>query len=290
MGQVTWVRGGVPILVTTQYLGYFGVHTGMRMNGWSVQANERVVLELGPWGYAKSIIASDIIAMLERHKPVGYVLRETLLEHATFDDAVHALSDVKLVAPLYFIMGGAKPGEGAVITKNREGLANAPDNKSVLLLNQSSSFYLAQTNWDNWMPIDREQCTGVEAALPSGVREACTKILKLLYGNTGGCLELCQLTSDGRHERAVALLDQMGQEHVSAENLYGILSDNHVEQGNTQFTALMSPASNSYRTIVREHQQPNGIGGNPLMKQTREAGIELFRWLMEQGQPFDVVV
>merc|ERR1711870_155926 len=137
-------------------------------------------------------------------------------------------------------MGGAKPGEGADITKNRKGLAHAPDKKSVLLLNQSSTFYLAQTNWDNWMPIDRTQCAGVERALPAQVQAACTKVLKLLYGNEGGCLDLCQLTSDGRQERAVELLNQMGKKQVTADNLFHVLSDSHVKQDDTQFTALMS--------------------------------------------------
>eukprot|EP01052_Picozoa_sp_SAG31_P020604 SAG31_NODE_1557_length_7884_cov_69.027357_7_plen_224_part_00 len=52
--QVQWMRGGEKLLETTQFLGYVGVHTGMRVGGWSVEANERVVLEPGPKiGYKK---------------------------------------------------------------------------------------------------------------------------------------------------------------------------------------------------------------------------------------------
>merc|ERR1712194_517267 len=140
----------------------------------------------------------------------------------------------------------------------------------------------------NWMPIDRTQCTGVERALPSEVQAACTEVLKLLYGNTGGCLDLCQLTSDGRQERAVQLLNQMGKKQVSADSLYHVLSDGRVEQDSTQFTALISAASNSYRTIVREHPRSNSNMESVLMKETRAAGVKLFRWLMNHAPSLDV--
>jgi hypothetical protein len=179
-------------------------------------------------------------------------------------------------------MGGAKKGEGAVITKNREGLANAPDHKNVVLLNESSTFYLAQTNWDPWMPIDEEQCRGTEEAFPSYVRTACTKVLKLLYDNDGGCMDLCRLTSDGRHERAVALLDKMGKDQLSDENLFNILSDPHVEQGNTAFTALIHPASGDYRTVVREHKQGKNTIVHPLAEKVRKSALEMFRSLVEK--------
>merc|ERR1711998_746739 len=101
-----------------------------------------------------------------------------------------------MVSPLYFIVAGAKPNEGAVITRNRAGLAHSPTNESVLLLKDAKSWYLAQTNWDPWIPIDKEQCEGTEAALPEYAQKACTKVLKMIFGNTGGCMELCRLVSD----------------------------------------------------------------------------------------------
>jgi len=282
--QVTWIRGGKDVLITTQYLGYFGVHTGMRVGGWSVQANERVLLEIGPWGWEKTVVASDLLALLEHHKPVGYVLREALLGVTTFDGAVKHLADVKIVAPLYFIMAGANPGEGAVITKNRNGLANLPNNKSVLLLNESNKFYLSQTNWDPTIPIDAEQCKGLEEALPLEVRSACSKVLKLLYGSTGGCMSLCELTSDGRHERTVMLLDAMGKDKVSSDNLFKVLSDSHVEQSITQFTALIHPASGDYRTIVREHGQNEKREPNPFFQRARAMAEHLFRSLIHRAE------
>jgi hypothetical protein len=91
--EVIWVKQGEEMLVTTQYLGYIGVHTGMRKGEWSVQANERVVLAPGPWGYQKTIIGQDVYALLTRHKAVGYLLRETLLSARTFEEAITTLSN-----------------------------------------------------------------------------------------------------------------------------------------------------------------------------------------------------
>lgn len=64
--QVVWKRHGKAVLTTTQYVGYIGVHTGMRNDGWTVQANERVVLTPGPViGYDKAILIDTAAAFLE---------------------------------------------------------------------------------------------------------------------------------------------------------------------------------------------------------------------------------
>lgn len=268
--DVTWVKNGKELVTSTQYLGYLGVHTGMRLGGWSVQANERVVLEPGPWGYEKSILASDVLALLERHQPVGYLLREALLAAPTFEDGLVELTKRKSVSPLYFIVGGARANEGAIITRNRGGLAHSPHNESVLLLKDAKSFYLAQTNWDPWIPIDKKQCEGTEEALPEYAQQACTKVLKMIFGNTGGCKELCRLVSDGRHEAAVAGMEKIQAQDITMDKIFDVLSDPHVMQGNTQFTAKMIPATSYYSTTVRtEHPGLSQERTDTLVKEAR---------------------
>merc|ERR1719420_269333 len=67
-------------------------------------------------------------------------------------------------------------------------------------------------------------------------------------------MELCRLVSDGRHERGVARLEEIEAQDVTPEKIYDVLSDPHVMQGNTQFTALMNPSTNEYSTTARtEH-------------------------------------
>lgn len=287
---VTWVKGGVEIFKSTQFVGYFGVHTGMRMGGWSVQANQRVVLEFGPWGYQKSIIASDLFALLEKHKPVGYVLREALLSKATFDEALQHLSTVKLVAPLYFIMGGAKDGQGAVITKNRGGLADLPRNLSVLLLNESKTYYIAQTNWDPSLPVTFDQCNEIQDAFPPKVDEVCMEVFKRIYGNTGGCRQLCSLFSDGRRERAVELLNRLSKDQASGDTLFTVLSDPKLNNHLTQFTSIMHPKSSEYRTVARVHNNSEPFQVSPVMQKTREIGKTLFNWFTQHLPVSEVLV
>ncbi len=68
----------------------------------------------------------------------------------SFEDAVKYLSSTDLIAPVYFIVGGVKTNEGAVITRNQ---LEAID---IWRLNASSSgiekWYLLETNYDHWVP------------------------------------------------------------------------------------------------------------------------------------------
>jgi N-acylethanolamine-hydrolysing acid amidase len=60
------------------------------------------------------------------------------------------LSTSDLIAPAYFIIGGANPYEGAVITRSQDKLID------VWRLNKTSSgiekWYLLETNYDHWLP------------------------------------------------------------------------------------------------------------------------------------------
>jgi hypothetical protein len=276
--QVTWVRGGEPLLVTTQYLGYLGVHTGMRKGGWSVQANERVVLEPGPWGWQKTILAHDVLSILEGHTPVGYSLRQTLLNVATFEDAITALSDTKLVSPLYFIVAGAGVGEGAVVTRARSGLAN--NSNSVIRLS-NEKWNIVQTNWDNWMPIDKKQCLGTVAALPQYARDFCRDIAKVVFGDPTGCNAFCGLMSDGRAEAGRAAMAQLKPTEVDFDHIEAIMGKAPVNNGGTIFTSLIDPHTNSYKTVIRQHDADT-IFKEPYFMELRKAQfLAAFRALLK---------
>eukprot|EP00418_Pyrodinium_bahamense_P098534 CAMPEP_0179026046 /NCGR_PEP_ID=MMETSP0796-20121207/8311_1 /TAXON_ID=73915 /ORGANISM="Pyrodinium bahamense, Strain pbaha01" /LENGTH=442 /DNA_ID=CAMNT_0020722111 /DNA_START=45 /DNA_END=1368 /DNA_ORIENTATION=+ len=249
--QMTWMKGGKELLETTQYVGYLGVHTGMRKGAWSVQANQRIILEpqvLGGW--QKTVVSQDVLALLELRKPVGYLLRETLLAATTFEDAVTALSQAKSVSPLYLVLAGAGLNEGAVLTRNRDGLAR--NNQSVRFLSDQVPA-LVQTNWDSWIPIDKAQCLGAVATWPTVAKAACARTVKLIYGDPSGCEALCGLTSDGRAEAARAALGKLGTDKFDAGHLFEVLSQPPVLASTTQFTSLMEPRTNYYQTVVRTH-------------------------------------
>jgi hypothetical protein len=113
--QVEWKKHGKVVMTSTQYLGYTGVHTGMRHDGWSVQANERVVLTPGPGiGYKNSTLALTALAFAKGHSTVGNFLRSSLLKAATFEEALPLLENTPLASPMYLIVGGKV--QGRVIT------------------------------------------------------------------------------------------------------------------------------------------------------------------------------
>ena len=49
---------------------------------------------------------------------------QTLSESENFDAAVYKLANTPLIAGVYYIVGGASPREGVVITRNRNGPAD----------------------------------------------------------------------------------------------------------------------------------------------------------------------
>jgi hypothetical protein len=163
--QVSWTRAGEQLLETTQFLGYVGVHTGMRIGGWSVEANERVVLSPGPViGCASLLRVARVCArratilprkahgmmtlggahvadknatllltaqaFAEGHETVGGFLRSILLRASTFEEALPLLEDTPLASPMYLIVGGID--NSAVITRDRLGPANVSQDTSVL--------------------------------------------------------------------------------------------------------------------------------------------------------------
>lgn len=176
------------------------------------------------------------------------MLRETLLSKATFAEAVPELSHRPMVNPLYFVVAGTKRGEGAVIARNTSG--PALNNHSVELLSEAKDGYLAQTNWDYSVPITEEQCLATVAALDPRLEKACHTFTKLVFGDKGGCEELCRLTSDGRREAMVKAME--GVRDTDLAKVLEVMSQPPVLQDGTTFTALMTPWNSSYKTIVRE--------------------------------------
>jgi len=64
-----------------------------------------------------------------------------------FEDAVQLASTQRLIAPVYFILSGVNPGEGAVVTRNR---TVADD---VWRLDADAGrWFLVETNDDHWKP------------------------------------------------------------------------------------------------------------------------------------------
>ena len=284
--QLTWKKGGKSVLTTTQYIGYFGVHTGMRLGGWSVQANERVVLLPGPIiGYEKSILLATVASFALGATPVGTYLRNALLSAATFEEALPILESTHLASPMYIIVGGAKEDEGAVITRGRKGVAttdnfnlpipNADKSKAVWKFADADGseyndkrFHI-QTNWDWWHTETADECRAGMAKLDPKWESLCEKVLNIVFGGKNLCNHLCQEFSDGRREAGEASLNAAfgNSPSVDYEALFGVMSKAPVLNGITRFTSIMSAATGYYNTTVR--------GGVPPSEDDRKSSDEL---------------
>ncbi|XP_066279193.1 N-acylethanolamine-hydrolyzing acid amidase-like [Branchiostoma lanceolatum] len=110
--MVDFQTKGQTLYTSTSYLGYVGALTGQRPNKFTVSVDER---NQGAWWM------NALEALLNRKASLmSFLVRETLAEADSYDAAIQKLAYTPLIAPVYFIVGGANVAEGAVITRNRE--------------------------------------------------------------------------------------------------------------------------------------------------------------------------
>jgi N-acylethanolamine-hydrolysing acid amidase len=136
---VDFQRGGQTIYSATTFAGFVGVLTGVRPQGWSLTVNQRDIGNIFD-------ILKNIEEALEGAHSIGMFLRDTLESTATFDDAVEALQHQRLMGPVYLTVAGTQPGQGAIITRDRE------DPADVWWIAAPENWYRGQTNDDHWKP------------------------------------------------------------------------------------------------------------------------------------------
>ena len=149
--DVDFIKGGKKIFRGTGAPGIAGVFNGMSYTGaaggrgegegWSVTIDAR-----GKGGrLLVNILQSLLVHSMTPTQHMRYVLEQT----ADFKQAVLLLSTTPQVDENYFIVGGTKNAEGAVISRGRE---KADD---VWRLNPSepNGWYRLQTNYDHWNPV-----------------------------------------------------------------------------------------------------------------------------------------
>ncbi|CAE7880786.1 Asah1, partial [Symbiodinium necroappetens] len=140
-----WKDGKV-LMLAPSFLGWVGIHTGMRMDGWTFEQNMR-----HPLDRAKSLQAFKA----GKGDLYGWRVRQIMETSPTYQGALTSLTNTRVMAPMYFILSGKGKYEGAVITKDLgdDHLAGTPE---VRQLNESDgTWYLLQTNDDvNKWPED----------------------------------------------------------------------------------------------------------------------------------------
>uniref|UniRef100_A0A672IDP1 Uncharacterized protein n=1 Tax=Salarias fasciatus TaxID=181472 RepID=A0A672IDP1_SALFA len=98
----------------TSFAGYVGLWTGQSPNKFTVSGDQEVRL------LEKTEISAD---------------------------AVMRLSKIPIITGVYYIVGGVRPGEGVVITRDRKGPADIWPLEPV-----DGGWYRVETNFDHWLP------------------------------------------------------------------------------------------------------------------------------------------
>ena len=114
---------------------------------------------------------------------------------------------MRIQAPIYYIIAGTDgSGNGAVITRNQTQVNGPNGSEDVLFLNNSAHGWYLVETNYDWW----------------------------------------QPASDTRRENAIKMLDAVGQENVSFEALYEILSTPPVLAKDTVYTIQMAPSNRTY--------------------------------------------
>ena len=137
---VDFQQGGQTVYTGTTFAGLIGLATAQKPHAYTISVNER---DAGTWWM------NAFEALLAGTHGITFLLvRDAVSDkEMDFESAVNSLTSSRLIAPSYIIVGGVKPGEGVVITRDRTAAKDLwqmdPDN---------GHWYLVETNYDHWLP------------------------------------------------------------------------------------------------------------------------------------------
>jgi len=133
-------KGNKTLFEMTSFAGYVGVLSGMKKGAFSTTIDTRFY----PEGITQ-LFYEIVVAITEKNASlVSFLLRDVFTNENDFHAALKWLTDAPLIADVYYIMAGVKPGEGVVVSRNREG-------GDVWMLDiPKGRWYEVQTNYDHW--------------------------------------------------------------------------------------------------------------------------------------------
>jgi len=200
--EIDFQTGGKTLFTTTTFAGFVGALSGIKPGGFSVTIDTRFY----PDGVGE-LFYEVIAALTERNASlVSFLTRQVLQHDNDFTTALADLSNDELVADVYYILAGAKAGEGAVISRNRTIAAD------VWMLNAPSRWFEVQTNYDHWTQPP---------------------------------------WFDDRVDPANDAMNAIGQQAISLDGLFTVLTTKPIFNLQTTYTILSCPATGEYRAYTR---------------------------------------
>jgi len=144
--NVNYTQGGKTLFTGVHYAGYIGTLTAVKKGAFSLTVDSRFdntyEYFLVEWLQNTSDTANFL----------SFLTRQAFESQNDYAGALDFLTTKDMVGPSYIILGGVKPGEGAVITNS----PNMTHSLNVWTLaqglpNGTTPYYLLQTNYDHWV-------------------------------------------------------------------------------------------------------------------------------------------
>ncbi|XP_046853334.1 acid ceramidase-like [Xenia sp. Carnegie-2017] len=132
-------RSGKTAYVATGFTGFVGAVNGVKQGVFSLTMNERFKINGGFVGILEWILGN------REAKWTTFLARDVLESSSSFEMAYNALSNKKILAPCYYILGGNSTGQGVVITRDRTRSIHPMRMKQT-----EAGWYVLQTNYDHW--------------------------------------------------------------------------------------------------------------------------------------------
>lgn len=137
--DVHFTQGKDLVYQGTTYAGYIGVLTGVKPNAFSLSQDQR---ETGD-----PIWENLLEFLVTKGKAAAYpfLYRDLFKWADTYDEALEVIVNTPTIAPAYAILAGTQPGEGAVVSRDRDTAVD------VWTLSDDR-WFLVETNDDHWKP------------------------------------------------------------------------------------------------------------------------------------------
>ncbi|EDO37695.1 predicted protein, partial [Nematostella vectensis] len=141
------------------FAGLVGLYTAQSPNALTLDTDQRA---------QGSIWENIIVALLDKKAlPPLFLIRQIVAtEGVDFPQAVNELSSAPMFDDSYYIVGGVKPDQGAVVTRNRLSTADV-----WMLDAEKGSWFLVETNYDHWTtppPSDDRRDVAIKAMTSIG--------------------------------------------------------------------------------------------------------------------------
>ncbi|CAJ0568363.1 unnamed protein product, partial [Mesorhabditis spiculigera] len=137
--NVNWIKDGKVLYKSNHFAGYIGIYNALKPGKFSLTANERFMADGGLVGIIKWLLDEE-----PNGKWMTTLARETMENANTYAEAKDRLMNVPMLSPVYYILGGVNPWEGAIITR----ALNGTDLLTELDPHSPNGWYLLQTNYD----------------------------------------------------------------------------------------------------------------------------------------------